>query len=223
MKVILIHGNDNEKSSLRLKKLVDEAKRRNWRISRLDKQKKDILDELSSEELFSQERIFLIEDLPLLTKRVVTWIDKNRKRSGNILIYSNKIISSEGLKSLPKIDKKEEFKIPFVVFEFLESFYPKNVKKAISTLHKALKNSPPELILAMLAKHLKHLYIAQNSPEALDFPTWRKRKVIQQSSKFKSGKLEEVIEKLSEIDYLSKTSDFELSDLLDFLIATYLE
>ena len=134
------------------------------------------------------------------------------------------------MKQLPKIDKVEEFKLPKLIWSFLDSCFPGNAKNALLLLHEIIKNEPVEFVFSLLAKHLRDLYwVKVDSPPGqrpsgpVAYPSWRVEKLKRQSHKFSEGSLEDLINSLAQADIKAKTSQGELIDLLDFIIATKLE
>jgi DNA polymerase III delta subunit len=126
------------------------------------------------------------------------------------------------LGSLPKGVKLEEFKLPRLIFDFLDSFYPGNSKRILKILHELVVKEPPEFIFALLAKHLRDLFwVTTNNP--LPYPPWRVSKLKAQAVKFKKEDLKTLIEELSEIDIKVKTSEAELTPSLDLLIVRQLQ
>ena len=223
MKIILIHGDDLEKSQERLDRFFAVGKKRGWKISEIGSSKMNLLEEVSSNDLFGEEKLFILKDISLITDESKKWIDANAKDiSGNLIIYSKKTLGKLVIKKLPKLDKEEEYKIPFILFKFLESFYPGNSKNCIKLFHDCLKTSAVEFVVALLTSSLKDLYIASTDESLITYPSWRKNKIVNQAKKFEEGQIKEVFDKLAEADYKSKTSDEDLTDLLNLLIIEHL-
>src|SRR3990170_2603019 len=80
-----------------------------------------------------------------------------------------------------------------------------------------------EFIFALLARHLRDLYLAKVAPQKLWYQPWRVQKLKRQASLFKEDQLKEIIFSLAEADIVAKTSQVSLGDSLDLLIATKLE
>lgn len=189
MKIIVLHGEDTNKSYERLKKFVDVAKERSWEVVFLDDSTLSIKENLSSSSLFGGERFFILKDIKKLGKKEIEWINKNiDSLSGNLIIYHEGTIGAILLKSLPKDIKIEEFKLPQQLWNFLDNI-------TVEGLHKIIKTEPIEFIFIMIAWKMKKRYLASPSP-----------------------KIAKIIEKLAQIDYSVKTGKADLLLSLDLLI-----
>lgn len=224
MKIIVLHGEDNLKSYERLQKFIEVAKKRGFEIYRISEKGKTISEILSVSSLFARERFFILEDTSLFTKKDSDWLLKKRKDlEGTLIIYHDSILSKTFLNSIPKPDKIEEYKLPKLVWSFLESFWPGNAKNVIQILHKVVQNEPIELVFSLLSRHLRDLYWVKVDHKGIPYPSWRVGKLFHQTSKFTAQDLFDIISLLAEADVRSKTSQEKLIDLLDFIIISHLE
>ena len=224
MNIILLHGDDTQKSYERLSKFIDEARRRKWKIVRISNNEQSIKDLVSSPELFEGKQFFILDGLKNLSKKNLLWLKKDsQKIEANFIIYEKSILSPTLIKNLPKRIKVEEFKIPKVIFKFLESVKPGNSKEALKLLRELSKNRNLEFIFAMLSRHLRDLYWVKKSPSNIPYPSWRVLKLEKQASNFTTEKLKNLISKLAEIDIENKTSKSNLKDMLDFTLLAILE
>lgn len=183
MKVIVLHGNDTNKSYERLTKFTDEAKKRGWKVTDFS------LNEVENQSLFNEECFYVLHDYKILDKKTVS---KLKNYSGNLIVYNNSKIPAPTLKNL-EAEKVELFELPQILWKFLDNI-------TVSGLHEITKTEPVEYIFAMIAWKLKQNYI-KNPNE-------------------KNGNL---ISELSKIDVKSKTSNIDLTTLLDLFIAKHLE
>lgn len=204
MKTIVIHGDDLAKSYTRLNQLIDVAKNRQWEIG-------ETLDFSAS--LFAKERLFIVRDYRLLTKKIISLSEKLK---GNIVIYHQGIIPQGFLKSLPEPKKIEEYKLPKVIWNFLD-------RPSAKLLHEVVKNEPIEFVFALLARRFRDLYWAKIDPKSLNCPAWQVGKLKKQSQNLTAPQLQEIIGHLAEIDILAKTSKADLLSSLDLLFLTKLE
>ena len=207
MKIIILHGDNIQKSYKRLSIFIKEAKSRNWEVTDYN------LDSISNQSLFSAERFYILKDYKILAKKEVTRLEKY---DGNLIIYHDGNIPALFIKSLPKDTKVEKFELPRLVFKFAESFYPKNANNCIKLLHELSSNEPIELTFFWLQRHLRDLFwVKVGKP---NYPDWRINKLKSQSNKFSLELLKEIIDNLSKIDIKVKTSKASLKDSLDLLI-----
>lgn len=225
MKIILLHGDNWPKISQRLTKFIDVAKARGYRIERIDLDGNlNFEEKLSGTSLFKEEKLFIIDNVKLLKKKDCEWLKKNSKRlDGNLVIACPSILTKTFISSLPNPDKIESYEIPKKIWLFFDSIYPGNFKFALNLLHEVIETEAPELIYALLGRHLKDLYITLVMPSALGYQPWRIKKLTGQANKFSKNKLKEFINSLALSDYLSKTGESDLVSELDLIIAARLQ
>lgn len=241
MKIIILHGDDERKLYERLSRFIETAKSRSWEVAYLDDPKLSIQEQLSSSSLFGSERFFIIRDIVRLGKKEVEWISKkSADLSGTLIIYHEGYVLQSILKGLPKETKIEEFKLPVILWNFLDNLYPGNSEKSIKQFHQIIEKEAPEFIFTLIAKRFKELYWIKIEPSPpsgqspsgpLAYPSWRIGKLKAQANKFtinsllSDGKLrlQLIISKLSDIDIKVKTSKSDLVSELDLLIIKQLE
>lgn len=225
MKIKIIHGDNNLLSYKILLKTLDEFKSKNYRVEKITKDSKLGLQEIiSSQSLFKENIIYLIEDIKLIKTKDWNWIKSSSSNTeGVLVIYSDTLINKTLLNKFPKGTNIEEFKLPILIWKFLDSFYPKNSKVSLAFLHQISINEPIEFIFSLLGKTLRDLYWVKNDPVGLPYPGWRVGKLKNQASKFGETLLKEIIIELAKIDIKVKTSKADLLESLDFLIITKLE
>lgn len=215
MKIIILHGEDTNKSYARLTKFIDTAKKRGWEI---------INDEIPNTlSLFGAERLIVYRDYKLISKADI----KNLERfEDTLVIYHTSDLPQTFLKSLPKEIKIEKFDVPKILFSFLENIYPGNIKTCLKMLHQITQTQAVELVFFFIARQFKDLYLVSVSSKNLDntgFPSWKLNKLKFQANKFKKGQIERIINSLSEIDIKVKTSQTDLLSALDLLMIKELE
>ena len=224
MKIIVLHGDDEKKIYERLQKFVTVAKERAWELCHIDGSEASIREQLSSSSLFSKNRFFILKETSKLGKKELEWLDKNYENlDGTLIIYHEGIIPITILKALPKETKIEEFKLPVLLWNFLDGMVPGNCPREVSALHKIIEKQPVEFIFSLIARHFRDLYWVATDSSSTGFPSWKIGKLKSQSSKFKLEHLKEIIGKLTEIDIKVKTSKANLTDELDLLIIKQLE
>jgi len=145
MKIIVLHGNDSEKSYLRLTRFIDEAKKRGWDIVN------DKIEDTPS--LFGTEKLIIVRDYKLIGKKELNLI---KKIPGTLVIYSQNKIPAAALKSLDP-DKVELFELPQKLWKFLDNM-------TVSGLHELIKTEPIEFVFAMIAWKLKKRYQTNPTP-----------------------------------------------------------
>ena len=223
MKIIILHGDDERRLYERLTKFVDSAKGRSWEVAYLDDPSLSLEEQLSSSSLFGAERFFVIRDISRLGKKELGWIAKKSKDlPGNLIIYHEGYVPQGILKALPDA-KVEEFKLPVILWNFLDGLYPGNSERSIKQFHKLIENEAPEFIFTLIAKLFRDLYWVKVDEKSLPYPSWRIGKLNLQSSKFSPEQLIDIIFHLAEIDIKVKTSKAEIVSELDLLIIKKLQ
>lgn len=212
MKIIVLHGEDSQKSYARLAKFIDTAKSRGWEI---------ITDEFpNTPSLFGTERLIIYRDYRKLTKNDIKNFDRFE---GTLVIYHDSDLPLTFIKLMPADFKMEKFDLPKLLFGFLESLVPKNSDKSLNLFHEVLKSTPPELVFFFIARHFRDLYWVMTDPASSGFPSWKAGKLKSQASKFSVSELKEIINRLSEIDVNVKLSKGDLTHELDLLVMKQLK
>lgn len=140
MKIIILHGDDVNRSYQRLTKFINEAKKRGWDIVN------DKIEDTPS--LFGTEKLIIIRDYKSIGKKELNLI---KKIPGTLVVYSEKNLPMTFIKSLPIDTKIEKFELPQLLWKFLDTF-------DINIFHKLIEIQPVEYVLAMMTWKLKQKY-----------------------------------------------------------------
>ena len=224
MKILLIHGDNTFESYQRLNIVLTNSKDKGYRIEIIDKNEINFQERIIAKSLFREKTVFLLENISILKKNDFNWIKKNISINDLFLIiYNDGSLGKTIINSFPKDTKVEEYKLPQLLWKFLDSFYPGNDRKTLQLLNECVKNNPIEFIFSMLSRHLKDLYWVKIEPKGLEYQEWRITKLQNQADKFAKSLLKNIIKEMSEIDLKVKTSKGELLPSLDFMILSKLE
>lgn len=205
MKIIVLHGDYTFKLYERLNKFIEAAKKRGWEI---------VNDEINqTPSLFNIERLTIVRKYNLISKKDVPNI---LKIPGTLVIYNEGTIPQTFLKELPKDTKVEEFKLPKIIWNFLDNI-------SVKLLHEVIKTEPIEFVFSILSKRFRDLYWVKTSPETLPYQSWQIGKLKRQAQKYTTREVVQIINKLAEIDIKVKTSKAELISELDLLLIKSLE
>lgn len=222
MKIVLLHGDDSNASYARLTKFIEVAKERNWEVNFLEYEEK-IEEKLRGSSLFAKESLFVLRGVNKFPKgSIKKLLAKALNYPGNLVIYHSDTLSKEILSSFPNEVKVEEFKLPRIIFDFLDSFYPGNARASIRLLKEITKREPAEFVFALLAKHLRDLFWVKEG-NSIPYPSWRVGKLKKQASKFEVEQIKKIINYLAELDIKVKTSEADLPSSLDLVIVSLLE
>ena len=118
---------------------------------------------------------------------------------------------------------KDEYKLPKLVWNFLNSFYPGNSINCLKLLHRVVINERIEFVFSLLVRQIRDIYWVKIDKGSIGYPSWRLKKLNTQGKNFSKNLLKEIIKDFSKIDIKVKTSNTNLLDSLDFVIATKLE
>ena len=223
MKIIILHGDNTNALYERLDVFKKEAQKRGWEIRNIVI-KDNVEEQLSHKSLFFGNVLFILDNCKLLTKKDISFINENKESiKGTLTLYSEDALNKTFINRFTQIDKVEEYKLPVLIWKFLESLYPGNARNCIKLFHEVIKEEPVEFIFALIARHFRDLMWSNQQDNNLPYPSWRISKLRTQSRRFEKGKLEIFIKLLAEIDINVKTGKDNIVDSLDFVIATELE
>lgn len=221
MKIIVLHGEDTDKSYKRLAKFIETAKSRNWEIVDINSESKLSIGEfVSTPSLFGGQQLFILRNYQLLDKKDLKILGK---LEGNFVIYHEGELPTSFLKLMPQEFKMEKYDLPKTIFIFLDSLYPGNSLQSIKLLHDLVKVKPVELIFSMISRHFRDLLWIKLDGSSAPFPSWKVGKLRSQASKFSLELLKRILKELSDIDISVKTSKSDLLPTLDLLIIKQLE
>lgn len=224
MKTIILHGDDERRLYLRLQKFIETARERSWEVVYLDETGAALPESLSAASLFSKERFFVLKDARKIGKKEAEWLKKKSVGlQGTLIIYSEGYVPKAVLDTFPAGVKVEEFKLPVIIWSFLEQLYPGNSERSIRDFHKVIEREAPEFIFTLIAKLFRDLYWVKVDPSSIPYPSWRTSKLKRQSDRFTGNQLRDIIKDLARIDVEAKTSKSDLASELDLMMIKQLE
>lgn len=209
--MIILHGEDANKSYGRLTLLIEELKSKQFEIVTQDATEIDVTNlrqEISSSGLFDTPKCFVIKNLLSGTKsknkdKLIEVI--NQVTDHEVILWENKGLGVTILKKFPKA-KIESFSIDPVIFKFLDSLRPMNTKNILLSWNKLLnEGTEPEFIFAMTARQIKLLIQAKSGPSYIKLAPYPARLIAQQATYFTLDHLLDLYTKLYDIDVKIKT------------------
>lgn len=189
----------------------------------------DLAQALQGSGLFSATSTIFIEDM--LSERkaekdinsIVKYLNDNHTNA-KIFIWEGKLLQKKTLLQF-KTSVVKDFKLPKVIFSFLDLIKPNSGKKLLSLFHQVRQHSEDEIILYMLIRQFRMLLsIKTPSADAIDevkrMAPWQTNRVEYQSSLFSEDALINLYKELFDIDLKSKTGQLQmpLSHALDFFL-----
>lgn len=224
MAIVILHGDNQVESRKRLSFLVSAAKKKGFDVRRLEGKgltSNDLLLAGRSQSLLGDNVLVVVEDFLTANKKASDFFAGTQGNSGATFVFwEGKPLSLPMLKKLSSGTKVEEFKIPRVIFKFLESLIPGNTKASLELFHAALKEGQEEFIFTMLSRQVRLLIWAKEDPEGLNLPSWQKTRLLKQAEKISKVQLRLLHGKLLEIDRENKKSQLPegLSSSLELLL-----
>ncbi len=225
MKSYILHGDNIILSRKRLSEIIKEAKENDWEIVRVDwsvSKKQELLTLAQSQNLLSSGILVVVENFFSGNKKANEILKSIKIDEYTAFVFwENKTVTPTNVKGLNDF-VIQEFKIPTVIFNFLNSLAPGNAKVMLSYLEESLKKDPADFLLIMIARHIRNLIWVKVEPESMAIPDWQKRNLQGQASKFTKEQLYNLHHQLLELDRGSKTSQLpeNLSASLEVLVAS---
>lgn len=227
----ILHGDDSVKLQSHLRLLVTQASEKHIPITRLlakDLSLSDLEIALGTQELFASEKLIIIEGLHSLpkSKRKEELLEKikfqipNSNDQTHIICVENKTLTATQLKSF-QTAKVMAFKLPVIVFQFIESIGIMGHMEAITRFHQVLEHQDAEFVFVMLIRQIRMLlaYIADG---VYDGPPFGRSKIERQAKKFSLEQLLLLHKTLLDIDVRQKTSKtvLTLTQEIDLFLAS---
>jgi len=226
--MIILHGENIVLSRQKLKeKSLDFKKKTKGEILFFNGSTEliNIQQAFQSLSLLGEHQLVIIENLfggkkSKEKEKIIAFIKDLQPK--NLIIWEGKKIDGRLLSSFQ--GQVLRFDLTPVLFHFLDSLRPGNIKASIILLHQTLEQLPAEMIFFMLVKHFRLLILATDLGKKglKSMPSWRQGKLISQGHKFGLERLLKIYQRLLRIDCQQKTgkTPFNLSSQLDLLIAS---
>jgi DNA polymerase III delta subunit len=211
MTTFLLHGENLVASRQDLHERVTVAKQAGKEVVRLDGAKievEDLIQALDSGTLFGGERLVVVENLLSRPKsgaqeRLVGVLE-GYAGENDLILWEPKEVGQRLVKHVPAQSQVKLFKIPALLFKFLDQIGPYRKKEALAIFADLIKQSSPELVFYMLARQF-HLLIQAADGQKLAGPPWLTGKLKRQAEAFQKSSLLTNYEQLFTIDESIKT------------------
>ena len=139
----------------------------------------------------SKEKNKIIQNVSLLNCALVIWENKNFTK-GDQLKYPNFVFKN--------------FKLPPVLFKFLDSLGPKKINDNLRLFREAVESTDPNFLFLMLIRQIRLLILASDKNDLLKLAPWQKAKLQKQAQFFSLDELRQINKRLLQIDFEQKTS-----------------
>lgn len=226
--ITIVHGDNIEESQVKFSQIKSSVGNVTT-IEGSTASKEILFDYFSGSSLFYSDKNIAIENLLSKnrpSKNLDSMVDLINKNSdiGEIMLWEEKELTAKALSQFPDA-KVLIYKIPKLIFNFLDAIKPDNGKQLVILFHELIKNTSIEIVLFMLIRQLRFL-IALSSKEAnliddaLRMAPWQRGKMHKQASLFSAIELKIIHGKLYKIDVGSKTGklNMPLSSAIDIFL-----
>ena len=188
----------------------------------------DLMQIFSGNGLFGDQETIFIEELVSKRKstkdieELVSFVTS--QTDATVFVWESKLLTPKQVGLFGKAVIKE-FKIPTVIFAFLDTLKPGNAQQMIKFYHDVLQQEDAMYILVMLLRQTRIL-LALSDPaentisEVTRMSPWQKSKMQKQAKLFTQKKLLHMHEQLFQLEYGQKTGNLtsSLSDSIDFFL-----
>ncbi|MCX8008136.1 MAG: hypothetical protein N3A54_00360 [Patescibacteria group bacterium] len=229
--IVLLHGDDMLQSREELHALKAKEKEKGKEIKTLDA--KTINDDasiqiLSSHSLFGDRPVVIIENLfsssGKKTARIQGIIERIQEYGAetDIILWEEKEIGKSIIQLLGSKAIIKPYKLPTVVFTFLDSIRPKNARHTLSLYDALLKEKPPEFIYVMLYKRFKQLVLLRSGFSVNGLRPWQITRLTNQARQFTLEQLLSLYRHIRMLEYKrnSGQAEFDLKEAIEFMLCT---
>lgn len=203
--MIIIHGDDNRRSYEQLTELMESYKERGFTILSHQASELDttgLEQKLIPADLFGQQNLLVINGLfsgPKTKNKDSLKNSLKFHQDKQIIIYESKEVTANSLKPFTQA-KKEVYKIPPAIFDFLESVVPGSSNSLDLFTLLLNEGTGPEFVFAMLVRQIRLLILAKSDPIEVKIHPFAKRKLFIQVQKFGINQLLDLHHRLYRID-----------------------
>lgn len=139
----------------------------------------------------------------------------------NIVLWEDRETAPSIVKHLGNKTTVRLFKLPAMIFQFLDSFTPKAKKQLIIQFQKLAAEVSAEVIFAMLVKRVRQLIQLSDRQAPAGLAPWQIQRLTTQASSFTMEQLIHIEKQLLDIEVSIKSgsSAFSLTSHIEYLLA----
>lgn len=226
--ITVLHGDHIEASRsefLKLKAAISGKEIRQLSGSAIDAQV--LIQAMESSSLFGGDTAVVVEDLFARLGRqqkkveALAQILREREKDCEIILWESKELSATVLKHLgfPTV---RLFKMPVLIFQFLDGLVPGNAKKSLETFALLTAKEAPELVFSMVTKRMRQLLMISSGAPLAGVAPWQLSRLTTQAKSFRMEQLKKLYLRLNDIEFAIKSggSAFDMkSELAQWLVA----
>lgn len=162
---------------------------------------------LSSSSLFGLKKVLIIENLLLSqkSKEKDKLIEKIKSFPDSAIVFweSKEFSKADQLKHPNFIFKN--FKLPQILFKFLDKIVPNNKEVNLKNFHQVIKQVDPAYLFLMIIRQFRLLIMVSDN-ETSGMQSWQISNLLKQAKEYTKDNLINIYKKLLEIDLKQKTS-----------------
>ncbi len=209
--ITILHGEDQLNSRKELERMISEFK---GEVRRFEKSVDSTeFYQATSGSLLSLDQLVIVENYLAGKKKLELDL---RNISAEVIFWEGKSLPAGVQTEFKKFSgvKIQEYKIPQLIWKFVDCLKPTNGKYLVGLYRETLKTAEAEFIYAMIIRQFRLML----NPEGL--PAWQLGKIKSQAKIFSEKQLKLIYQKLLDIDYEIKTgkTPFTLSAKIEMLL-----
>lgn len=212
--ITLFHGDNIQASRNALTQLKEHAKTKEKEIRIVLGRNIDELvltQALQSHSLFGNALFVVIENLfSKISKKSKSAnefikILSNADTDTQVVCWEDKELTKSQLSGFPPKTAIQLFKLPVLIFSFLDGIYPSNRDTSLHIFNELIQKEAPELVFSMITKRMRQLILILNGTYSPEISDWQKGRLTTQAKHFTMEKLQAMYTKLPDIEYLIKS------------------
>ena len=208
--ITLLHGDNIEASRAELNRLKSTLTGKE--VRELDGKHLDsasLTQALESSSLFGGETVVVIENLFSGLGKKLTLVKEYAKKMSSaqidVILWEDKEIGKTAIDNLGKNVTARIFKIPVIIFKFLDGLKPNNALPIISLFEQLVHTDAPELVFSMIVRRIRQLIQLRDNVTPDGLQSWQAQGLTNQARLFTMDKLLDMHKKLLEIEYSIKS------------------
>ncbi len=210
--ITLLHGDHIDASRKELQRIRNESKDKEVRL--IDGKTIDetaLVQSIESSSLFGNTTVVIIEQLfgklGKQTKRAEALIShlKLSAKTSDIVLWEDKEIGATIIKMLGDSVRIRLFKLPVLIFQFLDNFLHGNASRELQLFKQLTKSEAPELIFSMLVKRVRQLIEIKNNVTPIGVSSWQMNRLTNQTKSFTMEQLVDLYAMLHDMEVNSRS------------------
>jgi DNA polymerase III delta subunit len=210
--ITLLHGDHIEASRSALNALKEAGIAKELRnVDGRTVEESSLVQSLESSSLFGGDTLVVIDRLfskiGRQTKRIEALCKLLVQSSDatDVILWEDKEVGATVIKHLGSNAQVRVFKVPVLIFQFLDGIKPNNVKNTLSTYSQLVQSDAPELIFSMMVKRVRQLIQVFDGATPEGVAAWQAGRLMTQAKSFTMEKLLLSYKSLHDIEVRIKT------------------